>query len=271
MWPKGSIVPASFIEPALSEVADWDLMDANVRVGPSGVHGELALATKALLAEMDRFGVKTALVSHFTAEEYDAAAGNRALARDLDSRFVPAWAALPESSEIGELASRNPAAVRMCFGVSKHNFSIARWCSGELFEYLQQYSILAVVSREDLQLAGGAPQVVVDWNALAVILENFPRLPVLLLDCGYRVDRYLFPLLKRFQTLYFDSSTYLAHRQLEAFVERFGPQRVVFGSRLPFYTPAAALAVLLTARIPDDAKLAIAGNNLRCLLKRAIA
>ena len=63
----------------LSEAADWNLFDANVHLGPSGVHGELSLDTTGLLGEMDRYFVKSALVSHWTAEEYDAAVGNDAL------------------------------------------------------------------------------------------------------------------------------------------------------------------------------------------------
>ena len=64
-------------EPLFSAAAEWDLFDVNARVGPSGVHGELALDTLGLLEEMDRFYIRTAVVSHFTAEEYDAQAIGR--------------------------------------------------------------------------------------------------------------------------------------------------------------------------------------------------
>ena len=86
----------SLIEFAFSEVAAWDVFDANVRLGPSALHGDLALDGAGLVAELNRFGIKQALVSHFAAEEYDAEAGNRALARDLLPQFTPAWAALPD-------------------------------------------------------------------------------------------------------------------------------------------------------------------------------
>jgi predicted TIM-barrel fold metal-dependent hydrolase len=256
---KENTLSKSGIDPALEEALAWNVFDANVRVGHSGVHGELALEAPELAAEMDRFGIKRALASHFAAEEYDTEEGNKALTRDADefaARLTPAWAALPDSDSIRKLAARQPAAVRLFFGALKHNFSSAPWCAGELFEYLQANAILPLIAREDIE-----------WNSLASILENFPRLPVLLLESGYRADRYLFPLLQRHPNLYFDSSTYVAHRQLEAFVERFGPDRLVFGSRLPLYTPGAALAVLATARIPDEARLLIAGGNLRRLIR----
>jgi predicted TIM-barrel fold metal-dependent hydrolase len=127
-----------------------------------------------------------------------------------------------------------------------------------MLEYLQENSIITLISRSDI-----------DWPALATLLENFPRLPIILLDTGYRADRYLFPLLERHPSLCFDTATYLASRQLETYVERHGPDQVVFGSRLPLYTPASALGVLATARISDSDRLQIAGGNLRRMVASA--
>ncbi|MGH9405591.1 MAG: amidohydrolase family protein [Terriglobia bacterium] len=234
---------------------EMDVFDAHVTAGPSGIHGALALEMPELLAEMDRFGIRAALASHFAAQEYDAAAGNRTLAALQSERLVPAWALTPET--LACVREHDARATRLSFGPERHNFSAAPWCSGELCEYLQAKQVLTLISREDL-----------DWDALARLLENFPRLSVLFLDIGYRSDRYLFPLLRRFPGLYFETSTYLAHRQLESFVERHGADRALFGSRLPLYTPGAALAVLATARISDAARAAIAGGNLRRLLRR---
>ena len=77
-----------------------------------------------------------------------------------------------------------------------------------------------------------------------------------------------FPPVQAASEFYIDTSTYVAHRQLESFVDKFGPEHLVFGSRLPLYTAGAALAVLATARISDEARLSIAGGTLRRLLGR---
>lgn len=245
-------------EPFLSEAADWDLFDVNARLGPSGVHGELALDTAGLLEEMERFYIREALVSHWTAEEYDAATGNAALARDVAPRLTPAWAALPDETSIAELEARRPAAVRLTPATPQHNFATAAWCAALLFEYLQANRVLTLIARPDIE-----------WNVLARLLADFPKLPVVLLDIGYRADRHLFPLLRQFPLLHFDSATYLGHRQIEAYVEQFGPDRMLFGSRLPLYTPGSSLAVLSTSRISDEHRRAIAGGNLRRLLVHA--
>lgn len=241
-----------------AEAANWDLCDVNVRVGPSGVHGELALDAPALLDEMDRYFIRSAVVSHWTGEEYEPAVGNERLAQTIEPRLVAAWTAVPEHAFVEQLATRLPKAVRLTPGVRNHNFAVTTWGAGELLEYLQALKVVTLIAREDLP-----------WDTLIALLENFPRLPLVLLDIGYRVDNYLFPLLKRFPTLHFDSATYLSHRQFEAFIDSFGSERILFGSRLPLFTPAASLGVLASARIPDSARLAVAGGNLRRLLSQA--
>lgn len=242
-------------EAALAECEHWNVFDANTYLGHSGLHGELALEAPPFLCEMDRFAIKRALVSHFAGLEYDAIEGNRALERDMDARFVPAWTVSSEQASLDDIISRSAKAVRVWFGPLHHNFSSGRWCSGSLFEHLQHNRTLVLISRPEIE-----------WDDLSLLLGNFPHLRVLLLDVGYRSDRYLFPLLEQFSDVYFDSSTYVSHRQLEWYLNHFGPDRIVFGSRLPLYTPAAALTVLGTARIPAPVRLAVAGENLRRLL-----
>ena len=245
----------SHTEAALEECVHWDVFDANVYVGHSGTRGALALEAPELLIEMDRFAIRRALASHFAGLEYDAIEGNRALERDAHSRIVPAWTSSPDPSSLADIKRRGARAVRLWFGPLHHNFSSAPWCAGELFDYMQENHVLTVMSRPEIE-----------WDAIATLLENFPRLNVLLLDIGYRSDRYLFPLLQKFPNVYFDSSMCVAHRQLEWYLEHFGFDRIVFGSRLPLYTPAAALTVLGTARVPEAVRYAVAGENLRRLL-----
>lgn len=248
-------MPESMTQSLFQEAADWDLFDVNVRLGSSGINGQLALDADGLIAEMEQFHIRRALVSHWETEEYDVALGNETLAREFRPQMVPVWGALPDRKSVEELAARKPVAVRLTPSTGQHNFSLANWCAGPLLSFLQESAVITLVVVAD-----------VGWPGAASLLENFPRLPLVLLETGYRADRYLFPLLDRFPTLHFDSSTYLAHRQLEAFIQTRGPERVLFGSRLPLYTPASALGVLSSGRIRTADRLAVAGGNLRRLL-----
>ncbi|HEV2325822.1 MAG TPA: amidohydrolase family protein [Terracidiphilus sp.] len=240
------------------EAAGWNVWDVNVRVGPSGPHGQVGMSKTELLEEMSSFFIQKAVAAHGTGVEYDAAVGNEALARTEDPRLIPAWTPLPDRESVEHLAKRRPKAVRLMPKNLNHSYPLTAWGAGELFEYLQSHQVVTLVAREDI-----------DWEPLVDLLENFPRLPLVLLDIGYRFDHYIVPLLQRFPSLHFDSATYLAYRQLENFVDRHGGERLLFGSRLPLFTPATALGVMASARIPDEARLQIAGGNLRRLLEAA--
>lgn len=240
------------------EAAGWNVWDVNVRVGPSGPHGQLGTTVPALLAEMSRFYIQRAVAAHWTGMEYDANVGNEKLAALDEDRLIPAWTPLPDPESIAQLAVLRPRAVRLMPRNLNHSWTVTPWCAGELLDYLAQQRIITLVAREDIE-----------WQALIDVLESFPRLPLVLMDTGYRFDHYIMPLLRRFPSLHFESATYLAYRQLENFVERCGPDRLLFGSRLPLFTAATSLGVLASARISDDARLAIAGGNLRRLLDAA--
>ena len=176
------------IESALAECVHWDIFDANVYVGHSGINGALALEAPELLLEMDRFAIKRALVSHFVSHEYDAVEGNRALERDADPRFVPAWSSSPDSSSLADIEPRAPRAVRCGLVHCTTIFRARPGARANCWSICRDKSVLTLISRPEIE-----------WDAIATLLENFPRLNVLLLDIGYRSDRYLFPLLKNFR------------------------------------------------------------------------
>lgn len=245
-------------EQIFGEAAGWNVWDVNVRVGPSGPYGQVGLSKAELLEEMSSFFIQKAVAAHGTGVEYDAAVGNQALAGTADPRLIPAWTPLPDRESVEQLAQRKPKAVRLMPKNLNHSYPLTAWGAGELFEYLQSHHVVTLIARED-----------VDWDPLVALLGDFPRLPLVLLDVGYRSDHFIVPLLKRFPTLHFDSATYLAYRQLENFVDHHGGERLLFGSRLPLFAPATALGVLASARISDEARLQIAGGNLRRMLEAA--
>ena len=246
-------------ESIFGEAADWNVWDVNVRVGPSGPNGQLGMDAPKLLTEMSRFFIQRAVTAHWTGLEYDANVGNEKLAVINDKRLIPAWTPLPDEKSIEQLVARRPTAVRLMPRNLNHSWTVTPWCAGDLLDYLAQHRIVTLVAREDIE-----------WQSLIDVLENFPQLPIVLLDIGYRFDHYILPLLRRFPSLHFESATYLAYRQLENFVDRSGPDRLLYGSRLPLFTAATSLGVLASAHIDDDARLAIAGGNLRRLLDAAM-
>ena len=136
-----------------------------------------------------------------------------------------------------------------------HTFSLAEWCLGELLDTLERHRVPLSV---ELAETG--------WDQIHALCAAHPALPVLVTRAGYRQERMLFPLWERHPNLYIETSHFQAHRGLEHAVACFGPERLLFGTGLPFFSPGAAVMLVHRAEVSEDARAAVAGGNLRRLL-----
>jgi predicted TIM-barrel fold metal-dependent hydrolase len=239
-----------------------EYFDSNAMVGALGGGPEgVGLSPAALLDEMAHYGIANALVSSTAAVEYNAREGNRALAREIEPypNLFPLYALTPEGGAFDAAASLlrdRPFAALLLPDRDHHNFSLAEWCAGPLLAGLEQRGI-PVFLRTPL----------VNWQDVEAMLQAHPRLAVVLTHTGYRADRYIYPLVRRFSRLFIETCMYVGHRQLEEFARRFGAGRLLFGTNLPYYTPGAAVSVLAYTRLGDDERARVAGLNLRTLLE----
>lgn len=104
---------------------------------------------------------------------------------------------------------------------------------------------------------------------LRPIAEEFPNARILLGHAGVTWRGYLQSIEVARQTpnTFLDITGSQSHRTiLEYCVNALGPERVLFGSDLPFLEAAVSLGRVLTARISDDAKRAILRDNFLRLL-----
>jgi predicted TIM-barrel fold metal-dependent hydrolase len=146
-------------------------------------------------------------------------------------------------------------AARVFPGAGQHGFSLKAYCAGEMLGALAANGLPLFVDADAL-----------DWNTLHELCCDYPHLPLVLCGLGYRADRYLYPLLARFDNLYVELSGYYGCRAIEVLVDRFGPRRALFGTRLPVFSPGSAIGMLNYAGIEPEARRWIAGDNLRHLL-----
>jgi predicted TIM-barrel fold metal-dependent hydrolase len=99
------------------------------------------------------------------------------------------------------------------------------------------------------------------------LLRDFPDLRVIIVGHGgWGDDRYFRPLLERYPGFHVDVSFYHADQGLPGLVARYGPDRLLYGSGHPDYQMGGALMYVARARVSDEARTAIAGDNLRRLL-----
>ena len=247
-----------------------ELFDANCalgmvsRPGPAGAF----LCADELAAHQARFGIGRALVYHSLAREEHPMAGNELLMQAIEGHdaFQASWLALPHHTGefpeptrfVEELRSARVRAVRIF--PDHHRFLVDAWVSGDLFAAL-------------------AGQVPLFWHIdvldpptardLHHVCTAHPDLQVVVCDVDKSINRTIAPLMHAAPNLWLEASGYRAHRGVEFLSQAVGPERLVFGSQLPWQAVGPPHAELMYADIDDDARRIIGAANLERLLAMA--
>ncbi len=223
-----------------------------------------AATADELLAEMDFCGVDRALLHHTNARFASPVSWNPVLTDELRGRerLAPAWVVLPpccEETPRGDelLAAMSTAGVRALWAFpQEHQWRLDRESLGDLAEILSERRIPLFVKENPLRLKE--------------LLVGCPDLIVVAVNQGpHSVERVLRPLLDNHPNLHAESSCYVVEGLIEEFCQRYGPERLLFGSGYPNNCSGAALLRLAQADISDAARAAVAGGNLERLLEEA--
>lgn len=246
-----------------------DFFDVNCTIGRPATpprHGPLTL--NGLLAAMDRAGIGRALVCHALSLEAHPSIGNAAVTRETAGydRLVPCWAVLPPTTAeapspdalLDAMREAGVRAVRFCPSAGRHGWPLGSGDAQRLLAALAERRVPALLDSTEAT-----------WEQIEAMAKAHPRLPLVLLGVGYRAIRSLYPLLDAAANVLVEISLYQICGGLREGVERFGARRFLFGTNLPRFEPGCAVASVLYADIPDDAKRLIAGENLAHLLKEA--
>jgi hypothetical protein len=249
-----------------------NFFDAYCALGPMSapVFGQEFATAADLSATLSEAHTSEALVYSPVAYEYAPSIGNQALQASLagHANLHPCWVLLPPATGelppppqlLNQMQQQNVRAVRLCPSPARNNFSLATWSAGPLLQALAEATIPLFLDLSE-----------VTWSEVASLLRDYVALPLVLTGLTYRLDRYLYPLWSQYQNLYVDTSGYQGFQAIEAVVKRFGPERLLFGTNMPVYSPGAAIAAVTYADLSDEAKILIAGGNLRRLLEAAYA
>ena len=221
----------------------------------------------ALRGSMQRYRIEGGIVTHNAAVIEDPYSANGELLA-LMGDDEQLWGALVLTTELpagytrwGDYLDRalslGARMVRL-FPMS-HRFSLERWCSGSLLDAVHERRIPLTLWHIE---AG--------WAAIKMLCETYPDLPVIVEGRPQKIlyhNRYFYPLLERFGNLHLELHNLNVYLGIEDLVERFGPKQLIFGSCLPFNDPNTSQMMVTAARIPQEAKEAIARGNLARLLR----
>ncbi len=251
--------------------------DCNCEVGPrNGKDAVAPWSARDVLRWMDHCGIAGALVTHTLSYANDPISAREYLAREIrlaPRRLFPAWAVLPPDAGDAErtpaelldkMARARVRAVKLF--PKSHNWPISMEVIGPTLEALEKAGILTVLPFGEMPdgNAGGAN--LGAYEKIGEICARFPRLPVLLQGVWWSAQRTITALMARHANLHIEFSAYQVNRGLEEYAQRFGAERLLFGTGLPAMSAGAARAYVDYARISARDKAKVAGGNLSRLL-----
>jgi len=187
-------------------------------------------------------------------------------------RLEPVWAILPMANsrqDTGELGSVSEFLAAMKrYGVraltafpSKHRFLLDRLACGELLDAMVERHIPLLLPLDES--SGGRA----GWALVAELLQGTPGLRLVALGSGpWGDDRLFRPLMRRFPTLYLETSRYELDGGIAELCRAYGPERLIYGSGYPRFALGGPLLTAMHAAIPEqDRALVLGGNMLRLL------
>lgn len=252
---------------ALSETI---FFDASCCLGPDQFAAANApLDAESLLKAMDRVGIAEALVYSSLAVIYSPITGNQAIIEATNGydRLHPCWVLVPEHTRelpegaVAWMVGSGVRAARLM--PNHHRFSLSDWCSGTYLSDLAEAQVPTFIDYQINHWSSNA----INYEAIEKLCSMHPTLPVILCGAGIADDRYIYPLLDRLPNLHLDLAYYQVEAGIEEICYRFGAERLLFATAMPKSTPGCSISYITYARISDDEKRLIAGDNLRNLLE----
>ena len=155
-----------------------------------------------------------------------------------------------EGTPVERLKALRPSAVRVFPDEQKFLFN--SFYASDILDACQELHMPVIVTKayDDMFI-----------HDLPDVCEKYPDVPIILPRFGQNKSRYYFPILKKLPNVYLDMSIMLDVASIEEICQRFGSERLVFGSALPNYEPSGAYGLLFYANISQQEKENIAHAN----------
>jgi len=244
------------------------VVDCHGHLGPCPNFHIPAHSPAAIAARMDRVGVDILCVSSHTAIYSDFRAGNDETAAAVDAfpaRFVGAVvlnAHYPDdlAGELDRcLAHGGFRMIKLHSSLGK--FKLASEACEPIWREAERRGLPVLVHSWEGSADCGAA-------ACERVAEKHPGVPLIL---GHSLAPNGYPeacrLAQTHANVYLDTATSMVnYGQLADMVERTGPDKILFGSDTPFLDPAPQAAKVVFARLSDDEKRKILGQNAAQLL-----
>jgi predicted TIM-barrel fold metal-dependent hydrolase len=215
-----------------------------------------------MLREMDCAGIDVAIVAGYQARWHSPAIGNDAVSSVVASRprLRACWAMLPDSC--GEIP---PAAEFVAEARQRGVVAMRAYPVDHGYDLLGRESerVLHEMTRAGMPLLIDAEQA--PWPVISELARRFDELPIVVCRVGYRTLRSAVAVLDVAAEVRCDLANLTSHGAIRWLTERFGAERLVFGTGAPVRDRAEAVAMLLLSEISASEVAAIGAGNASAL------
>ena len=186
--------------------------------------------------------------------------GNEKIIKEVEgneSRLHKTWTILTPLTEpeytpeifFPEMKKHNVKALRAF--PQRNRYMLDRVSMGEILDVMCEKNIPLYLTPMD------------NWEHIFNVLKEFPKLTVILTNYGlWGSDRYFFPLIRAYKNVYIDTSDYQVVNGINAFYNKFGDERLVFGSNFPMDYFGGPITALLASDLSQESVEKIASGNI---------
>lgn len=245
-----------------------NLFNINGAVGSGGYSASVFPRLRDLIAHMDYLQVDRSLVWQVEACDFNARCGNQMLldaleqAPDMANRIIPALVVSPETAwqkggmeqivdAIGEGVTR---AVRVFPRTNRFQFEYL----SETLKLLAKYRPVILCDIDQLERA--------DILQVKELAGRLPEIRVVLTKVSWDWQSHVFYLMASCENVYLDTSWLHVNDGIEKVVDRFGPDRVLWGLG-PKTDNGASIAALAHAQVDDHTRELISHGNAERILE----
>lgn len=248
-----------------------EFFDVNIQIGYAAIYqyGQ-AVTINELFHLLEGINITRAVVWHAAERDAGADVGNAltSMAVSGDERALGCWSVVPPLTDYevrGESAAgffnrmhaERIVALRAFPDV--HHYQLSRTTFGSFLDAVSEHHIPLLMS-----LRFG-----LNWTVMQLLMREYPELTLILCDLGHwGQDRESWPLLQQYPNVYLESSLLsLEAGGLEAAVETFGAERIIFGSDFPWFSYPYCLGTIMGAEMTDEDRRNILYRNGRRILE----
>jgi predicted TIM-barrel fold metal-dependent hydrolase len=223
----------------------------------------------AIEKALDTFGVKSALVYSSWAKFQNTRSGNEELAKSIKNHgnLYPCFIISPEmefdrsfpDSFTSSLKDNKVCAVRVC--PTSNYYELEEYVMKDMFAILNNMRMPVFIDHDTVKW-----QDPFNWSQVHTLCEKYPQIPFIPCRHGRKTARNVYPIMKDCDNLYLDVSYFQLNRAIRDIAEKFGAERMIFGTGMPVFDPRLPITGLVFSQLSDKDRMLVASGNLKRLI-----